>query len=380
MSNILSELTNDEYTEFIFDKLCDGEPKEINDAEDVEEGIVLALSLENRNVFLEGLSARLTELGFRCCDDETESMLAEMKSRYKRILNKTCPRTVIDWIKGITPPGVTNRHNHYDVCYALEMDHLQTAVFFQKHYLTVPYNSKSRIDAVYLYCIYHNKPYSTVVKLLDNTKNVKPQPLAHTSTSQISQNIISIDDDDKFLDYLSKHYYNEDQHYLHAKELICNEIAIVKETILKDISIFKVADDRLNSLTVAALLGYKSQAKKEDKPSRRLPKRFKESLPSDVTIGQILNGDRVSYEVLRKTFMLLKFYNFYTVADNCDAYAVGENFLDFMEELNLRLLECGFAQIYMRHPFDCLLMYCANTYDPIHTLYCINEPDWNQYL
>lgn len=380
MSNILSELTNDEYTEFLFDEYCFGVPREVNTADDIEDGINLALSLENRNVFLEGLSERLTELGVRCSDDETEIMLAEMKCRYKRILNKPCPRAVIDWIKGITPPGVTNRANNYDVCYALEMDHLQTAVFFQKHYLTIPYNSKSRTDAVYLYCIYHNKPYSAVTRLLDSTKDINPQPQAHTSTSQISQTIIGIDDDDEFLEYISKHYYNEEQHYLFAKQSIIDEIAFVKEKLLNDAAVKKVTDDRLNSLTVAALLGYRSQAEKKDKPSRKLPKRFKESLPNDVTVGQILRGEKVSYEVLRKMLMLLRFYNFYYEAKNEDRNDVCGNLLDFKEELNSTLMLCGFAQIYMRHPFDCLLMYCANSYDPIQTLHSINSSEENPNL
>ena len=380
MSNILSEIINDEYTEFLFDEYCFGEPNEANTADDVEKGIELALSLENRNVFLEGLAERLTELGVRCNADDTDIMLAEMKSRYKRILNKFCPKTVINWVKGITPPGITNRENNYDVCCALEMDYMQTAVFFQKHFLTVPYNSKSMTDAVYLYCIYHNKPYSMVSYFLNNAKILIPRTQAHTSTSQISRNIINIDNDDEFLAYLSKHYYSEELHFLHAKDIIIKEIADVKERIQNDTAITKVTDDRLNSLTVAALIGYKSQAKREDKPRRKLPKHFTGSLPNDVTIGQILRGEKVSYEVLRKMLMLLRFNNFYSEAVNENENDVCINLLDFKDELNKTLLSCGFAQIYMRHPFDCLLMYCANSYDPIQTLHFINDPEKNPDL
>lgn len=378
MSNILTEFINDENTEMYFDRLCFDKPADINSAEDVNAGVELALSLENREPFLEGLSARLTELGVRCSADDTEIMLAEMKGRYKRILNKSCPRTVIEWIKGNTPPGITNRANNYDVCYALEMDHIKTAVFFQKHYLTIPYNSKNKIDAVYLYCIYHKRTYGTVEKMLSAAKNITPQPQAHTSTSQISRAITGIDNDEEFLRYLSKHYYGQEQCYLHAKEIITHDIETVKNIILNDASISKVTDDRLNSLTVAALLGYRSQAKKSDKPSRKLPRRFRESLPNDVTIGQILSGEAVSYETLRKTLMLLKLYTFYHEAENTDEKTAVINLLDFMDELNMTLLSCGFAQVYMRHPFDCLLMYCANTYDPIQTLHYINDPEWKE--
>ena len=65
MNNILSELTNDEYTEFLFDKYCFEKPSEIDTDEEIQDAIGLALTLESRNVFLEGLSERLTELGDR---------------------------------------------------------------------------------------------------------------------------------------------------------------------------------------------------------------------------------------------------------------------------------------------------------------------------
>ena len=102
-----------------------------------------------------------------------------------------------------------------------------------------------------------------------------------------------------------------------------------------------------------------------------MPKHFTESLPNDVTLGKIVNDGTVSYELLRKTLMLLKFYNFYHEAENTDNDIICANLMDFKDELNGMLNACGFALIYMLHPFDCLLMYCANSDDPISTLYSI---------
>ena len=71
--------------------------------------------------------------------------------------------------------------------------------------------------------------------------------------------------------------------------------------------------------------------------------------------------------------MLLKLYNFYYGTENTDEQTILTNLLDFREELNKTLYQCGFAPVYDPHPFDCLLMYCANSYDPILTLQYINE-------
>ena len=153
------ELQRDDFTEYIYDITCFGDPINPESAEDVASGISRAMELEARPVFLEGVSARLSQLGVACTADDIELILAEVKRRYKEILGFSCPRTVQEWIKGTTP-GITNRRNNYNLCYALEMDFQQTAVFFQKHYLTMPFNVKSSVDAVFMYALYHKKPYS----------------------------------------------------------------------------------------------------------------------------------------------------------------------------------------------------------------------------
>ena len=153
--------------------------------------------------------------------------------------------------------------------------------------------------------------------------------------------------------------------------IIMDELEQVKEAIINESVSDNISPDRLTRLTVSALLGYKYQGK-ESKISG-LPKHFTESLPNDVTLGKIVNDGTVSYELLRKTLMLLKFYNFYHEAKNTDVDTICANLMDFKDELNIVLDSCGFAQIYMCHPFDCLLMYCANSYDPIYTLYSVTE-------
>lgn len=373
-----SELTRDEYTEYIYSEICFGNPLNTKSAEDVEEGVKRAIELENEAVFIEGLVQRLNQLGFYCKVDNTEEIVSEIKNRFKTILKKPCPKAVINWIKGVTP-GFTNRINNYDLCYALEMDCDQTGVFFQKYYLTIPFICKSRTDAVFLYCLYHKKDYSVVQKLLDASESFVSQVNAHTSTSQISCIIKDINDDDEFFKYLSMHCYNNKQQFQLARAIINKEIDMVKADILRQSgsgAVDVLSPNRLNSLTVDALLGYRYQSS-ERKQLRdkliKLPKHFTESLLNDTTIGKIINGDEVSYEVLRKALMLLKFYNFYANADNETPNKIGGNLMDFFDELNIALEKCGFAQIYMRHPFDCLLLYCANSYDPILTFQYLNE-------
>ena len=366
-----TELRNGEYTEYIFDATCFGEPVDPQTAEDVIDGISRALQVEAHPAFLEGLAERLTQLGIACTAEDKDTMLAEVKRRYKAILGKPCLRTVQEWIRGTTP-GITNRQNNYDLCYALEMDFQQTAVFFQKHYLTMPFNVKSKVDAVFMYALYHKKPYSVVTDMLSDSKGFVPQKNAHTKTSQIISVILETDDDDRFMSYLSEHCYDNKQQFQLARSVIKKELADMQSGLLSYTS-----DRKLTSLTISELLGFKYQKESKIVRKDKLPKRFVESLPNDVTLGRILNDDVVSYENLRKTLMLLKLYNFYSEADNCDRNTVCRNLMDFCDELDAVLLSCGFSQLYVRHPFDCLVMYCANSYDPIETLHCVIDSGRN---
>lgn len=376
----IPELPRNEYTEIIYDETCFDDPINPESAEDVAAGIERAMKLEARPIFLEGVSARLTQLGLPCTAEDNELMLAEIKRRYKELLGFSCPRTVQEWIKGTTP-GVTNRKNKYDLCYALEMDFQQTSFFFQKHFLSLPFIIKAKIDAVFLYCLYHHKPYSVVTELLERSKGFVSQENAHTSTSQIAAMIFDIDDDEKFLRYLSEHCYDNEQQFQLARSIINKEIDVLKSRIFEDDLADIISPNRLNSLTIDALLGYRYQSREKGHNDINLPKHFTESLPNDVNLGKIINGNIISYEVLRKTMMLLKLYNYYRAAEaedrkdgyEPDKYEINKRLMDFFEELNDTLISCGFAQLYVRHPFDCLLLYCANSHDPILTLHLLNE-------
>lgn len=363
-------------TEDILRSLFPEGPADLSAEDDVTEAVRKAAELDEYPAFHEGLAERLNQLGISCTLNDTEIMLEEIKNRFRIILGKSCPRAVKNWIKGTTP-GLTNHLNNYDLCYALEMDTEQTESFFQKCFLTLPWNCKNKTDAVFLYCFHHRKPYSAVKMMLGKTECFVSQKNAHTSTSQIMTDIISENDDEKFLKYLSAHCYDNQQQFQTARNIIKTEIENVKEKIRNNPASDIISPERLNSNVIAELLGYRYQIDVSSRNGthslKRLPKRFTESLPNDVTIGKIINDETVSYETLRKTLILLKLYTFYYEAENTDENVITQNLMDFRDELNSVLSNCGFACIYPLHPFDNLVLYCAYSYDPILTMRQINE-------
>ena len=368
-----NELPRDDSTQYIYDEMIlDNPVLDPSSPSDLITGINKALELDSQPIFADGLAKRLTELGAACTKDDTDIMIAEVKRRFKQLLGKDCPKAVTNWIKG-TPPGVTNRCNQYDLCYALEMNEQQVHIFFEKYYLSIPFNVKSRIDAVYFYCFVHQKPYSAVTKMLEASSGFVPQENAHTHTSQIARTIRETDDDDKFIEYLSAHCYNNEQQFQMARELINNDIDEIKKIVLAKDHTNSIRKGRENSSVIDGLLGYRYQSPDRKGLSRKLPKRFTESLINDVTLGKIINGEKATYETLRKALMLCRFYRFYSEAQNTDNDTIKSNLMDFYDELNNLLIQCGFARLYVRHPFDCLLLYCANSDDPIVAMTTLNE-------
>lgn len=99
------------------------------------------------------------------------------------------------------------------------------------------------------------------------------------------------------------------------------------------------------------------------------------SLPNDVTLGKILNGESVTDELLRKTLMVLSFYDFYSDTDSEFLQdGVMNVALDFEESLEDTLKDCGLMPLYLPFPFDCVLMWCAcKSEDPIGMLQDLYE-------
>ena len=349
---VIGGFANRELTDIIYEDLCYGDIF-YDDEFDLDD-IRIAVELDSRPIFVEGVISRLQHLGSNCGLSDTNAILAEIKQRYKERLGISCPRTVQEWIRGTTP-GITERRNNYDLCYALDMGLQETAEFFLKYYLTIPFNYKDTTDAVFFYGLYHRKPYSVIVNLLDTAKSFEARDASQTETLQIGRHITEINSDDEFLDYLSQHCFNNEQQYQVARTLI-------KELVKKQQfgSVSELHDK---------VMGFRYQSIKRQKwkKNNELPRRFTESLPTDGVFAKILQGERESYETLRKTLIILKLFDYYPYdgEEDLDEQEIRDRLYDFYDEVNDTLIKCGFAQLYMRHPFDWLIIFCANSPDPI---------------
>lgn len=122
--------------------------------------------------------------------------------------------------------------------------------------------------------------------------------------------------------YLSAHCYGNERQFKMARELINKDIDEIKKNVLAKDHTNSIRKGRENSSVIDALLGYKYQNGERKNHGKKLPKRFNESLINDVTLGKIINGEKATYETLRKALMLFRFYRFYSEAPNTDKNSI----------------------------------------------------------
>ena len=358
---ILYKIDRREETKLLYNELCcvgifDSDELNIKD-------IQTAIDLDERPVFLEGVVSRLQKLGLKCDINDTDLILAEIRRRYKEQLGFRCPKTVEKWIKG-TIPSVINRKNNYDLCFALEMNLKETAEFFMKHYLTIPFNYKDRTDAIFFYCLFNKKTYLTVEKMLSESAMNKTNDKSDTITLQIGRHILEIDNDEEFLQYLTTHCYNKEQQYQMAKKEI---VDLIKKYNNGNIAQFE-----------REVMGFNYQVNQKAKMQKIkvLPDRFIKSLPQEGIFSDILNGKIETDETLRKTLIILILYDFYIDKKEMlepDEQEIIADWRDFHAVVDSALINCGFSPLYERHPFDWLILFCAKHPYPIEAFYSLND-------
>lgn len=359
---IFGEAVRGELTDIAYEKLCYGDVFDLEEFS-IEE-LRSAVDWEDCPVFIDGVVERLNQLGDTCDASDTKKILNIVQNRYKKYLGEDCPRTVQDWIRG-TPPSTTKRENNYKFCYALEMNIEEVAVFFRKYFLTIPFNLKDRIDAVFFYGLSQNRPYGVIKQLLDLSSSFETVKSGEEYTRELKNVILECMDDKDFFQYLKSHCYGKEQQYQAARNKIIEIIDKYNKSNYAELHLnimgFNYQDARLCHMVRQA----------------ELPTEFTKSLPTNATFADIKKRKAETYDTLRKTLVILLFYDYYLEAykkiENFDDYQIEELFWEFHDEIDRKLIECGLIPLYVRNPFDKLILFCAASTYPIGTFHGLND-------
>lgn len=410
-------IENNTKTTLAMDRIPIEDPTEL--PEDLFASTEYAMELDARNPVLEGVVERLNQLGIQVTCEDKKKIVKELNSRYVAMgIGEGIPRTVRNWLSGTSiNPAPAYRENLYNLCIALEMNTQEVRIFFLKNYMTIPFNYKDRIDAIYFYGISHSLSYLEISALIGEYENEDDEASdLFESTKKIGNYIAEIDDIDVFREYLRNNSYGRKKQYETAARKIA-ELSVVnagyaqiERTLKKELRREKrnekgdllsesivLKDDKsvdYNEL-LYVIYGYDNQERYVNKETNiskceYLPKAFRENFPRNQEFSRIVNKE-ASPDVYRKALVIMEFYNFFCSSMFTYMYGtdkpkenqlpikslgdyqergmdeIKSDFEDFCCETSLLLSECGFEQMYARNPFDWLMLYCAKRAAPLDT-------------
>lgn len=249
------------------------------------------------------------------------------------------------------------RNNIYKLCFALGFTVKETEDFFGRVYLVRPFDSRDIKEAVYLFCMNNNHSYKKALELIsiiDSGNNSGHEPdceMQITKTRVLNLEILKIQNERDFLAFMDANRNSfgiknntARQNYTKLLEEAKKMAGVTSNTKLLDIILFG-----------SNVVDMKEKPKATEDLELDIFPLVRRNFPQKQQLNLIEQG-KASYDTIRKVLILLKFYTFFMYIGENNADRDRE---DFYQETNDMLMECGYAPLYPRNPYDWIFMRCA---------------------
>lgn len=356
-------------------------------SEDVWPGVQYLDQMDVGALFLNKLLVQMVNCGYEGDFEDRESAIRFLKGRCQMTDAHISRQTLNNWLStGKIAHNTVARENIYKLCFALNMNALQTEEFFLKAYLDRPFNYKSLYETVCFFCLNHRGQYrySDVARIKAEIE-AAPSLVREESpdfTVMIRQHLKSCVTETDLMEY----WRHQSASLGPAKHTAKNEVNALLKRCYE-----VVPDDHKKKIHTPGLLleeifdyrargivgGRKVHSFSIAKSS--LPDNIKLNFPDPQKMWKILKDienhtDKTTDDMLRKAIIALNFYAFYATEarkkKNPRKYGNPSKmpFEEFTAQLNLCLERCGYLRIYWRNPYDWMFGYCARQRDPIAVL------------
>ena len=346
--------------------------------------------------FAEGLTDTLLQHGFSGQADDAKEKIAYVRECCKQRGVTLNPEVIKSWFCGTRPnSGERSRDSLFRLCFALEMDGVDTAVFLLKSCLCRPFNYKNTNEAVYFYCLSKGLRYGDARRIIARVEEAqKSVPEGNVCTEQIGQELEIMRDEDDLVEYLTTHTYTKEKWHYSARNEIKDLLKSCKELArydtgndFVDVGLEEASEKksavRGNDSLLNTIYGFRASVRKGDdglsaKNDYDFPEFLRDNWISKQSLYNVMNGKDVSDEVYRKALIILSFYNFYAALykekglwAHYAEFDADEKFEkcscanEFEAELDERLESCGYSQLYKRNPFDWFILHCAAFPNPL---------------
>lgn len=354
--------------------------------ENMQNEVILALDkdLDGDNVGDAGLEFLNRKDGFRSFGDgllavisgkypdvNINNVIAKIKDYAKSngvpLKEIAAENTLANWFKNDKRPkkGDTSRGSMFALAFAMNFNVAETKYLFENVYLDRAFDYRKEKELIYYFCLRSSKTWVEAKDLIEKAKNLTKQHEDKTIlTSEIQDELKAINDEAALLSYIATHGHNFEKNNVKAKKVFAELLSLAKRVALTEVKkmhkdltkgkwnpeeeisnnfLFEIITDQKAS----SESGTKTIFKNADLP-QEITNRFPEA-------GTFSKTD-MTYEEIRKTIILLHFYNY------CINNWNETDYDEFVVEMNNILNDCCLAELYPGNPFDWLFLY-SMTYE-----------------
>lgn len=320
--------------------------------------------------------------------------------------NAALRKSLQNWLKENTRPEVleNSRERVFELFFALQCTMDEINWFLAHVFFARPFYCRSMRDAVYFFSFYHGYTYEHCWQLLAQVGDIQPEPAAGVTinTQAVRKKLehIRCDDDQELLRFLQANGGSftswEKKAYPVLRELVslirgregdramlekylkdkndeklrCAPYVIQEYASLHHTGQFEFTNVRLDSIDfmLEMILAQEETSKKQFSfsESLKISKLITNNFPDRNGFNAIINGTATSYELIRKTIILLQFYACAFMEEEENAAVPEEGHYDYyMTKINMALTEAGLDTLFFGNPYDMVFMLAARSSEPL---------------
>ena len=381
MDNIFTIFkTNGDFTELMNDSLLELARDE--DSYDLIDTINYLDIAKNFRQFSDGLTNFIKNHGY---NDELDDIPSKTNFLYKKFCDeeiKISKATIKSWFLDSRPASNSlSRENMFKVCFALGLSKNESAKFFSDVYFEKYFNYRDINELIYFYSFKKGLNYKQAISLISEAKKIIESDISSKNnntiyTKEIGEQVNNISKDLELLEYIETNKYNFKKSSTSAINILNNLINQAKKLAVEESNMFNRDTKNMDKSSIDFLIyiihDFRSEKISKSNSSSivsddgNFQKIILKNYPSKIIFSNIFNNKHITFDMLRKSLVLLNFYTFWaTIAINKDDSP--DNSIVFLDETNDMLIEAGMNRLYPGNPFDWLFLYCSKTSYPLDT-------------
>ena len=278
--------------------------------------------------------------------------------------------TLKSWFKGGPRPkkGEDSRDAMFALAFALEFAPEEAAELFHKVYLDRAFNFRNEKELVYYFCLANEKTWADAKRIIAAIEHDTDVYDATLHTTAIQTDADKFSNESELLTYIKTHRHNMEQNNVTAKKHLADLYEKAKKCAIEEAEQKGHEEDFIRTwrkektasvnFVYSVITNLKPSAKQGTTTvfkNARFPKEINSRFPEAGSFSE----KEPTYESIRKMIIMLFSYAFWYNVQFPQANTPKFDEVDYREQLNALLNECGFSPLYDGNPYDWLFLFCT---------------------